>query len=162
MSEGPQVSERLEMSAFRVDTDKRALDVDMIHRVLASAYWSENIPRAVVERAIAGSLCFGGYLEGHGQVAFARMVTDGATFAYLADVFVLPEHQGKGYAKALMAEVMAHPDLQGVRRMMLATRDAHGLYAQFGFGAMAAPDRIMEIHVPDIYRRAAQVGEVVA
>jgi len=150
------------MGTFRVDTDKAALDVDLIHRVLASAYWSEGIPRAVVESAIAGSLCFGGYLDGHGQIAFARMVTDGATFAYLADVFVLPEYRGKGYAKALVREVMAHPELQGLRRVMLATRDAHGLYAQFGFAPAAAPDRLMEIHVPAIYRQSTSACEVSA
>lgn len=150
------------MGTFRVDTDKAALDVDLIHRVLASAYWSEGIPRAVVESAIAGSLCFGGYLDGHGQIAFARMVTDGATFAYLADVFVLPEYRGKGYAKALVREVMAHPELQGLRRVMLATRDAHGLYAQFGFAPVAAPDRLMEIHVPAIYRQSTSACEVSA
>ena len=156
------MSAEQDMGMLRVDTDTHSLDVDMIHRVLASAYWSENIPRAVVERAIAGSLCFGGYLDGHGQVAFARMITDGATFAYLADVFVLPDYRGRGYAKALVAEVMAHPDVQGLRRIMLATRDAHRLYARFGFVPVAAPDRLMEIHVPGIYRQPAGVSEVSA
>lgn len=156
------MSAEQDMGMLRVDTDTHSLDVDMIHRVLASAYWSENIPRAVVERAIAGSLCFGGYLDGHGQIAFARMITDGATFAYLADVFVLPDYQGRGYAKALVAEVMAHPDVQGLRRIMLATRDAHRLYARFGFVPVAAPDRLMEIHVPGIYRQPAGVSEVSA
>lgn len=156
------MSAEQDMGMLRVDTDTYSLDVDMIHRVLASAYWSENIPRAVVERAIAGSLCFGGYLDGHGQVAFARMITDGATFAYLADVFVLPDYRGRGYAKALVAEVMAHPDVQGLRRIMLATRDAHRLYARFGFVPVAASDRLMEIHVPGIYRQPAGVSEVSA
>lgn len=142
------------MSAFRIDTDKAALDVALIHRVLASSYWSEQIPRSVVERAIEGSLCFGGYLEGRGQIAFGRAVTDGATFAYLADVFVLPEYRGQGYGKRLVAQIMAHPHLQGLRRWLLATRDAHALYAQFGFAPLAAPERMMEIHIPTLYRNA--------
>lgn len=142
------------MSAFRVDTDKAALDVTLIHRVLASSYWSEQIPRRVVERAIEGSLCFGGYLEGYGQIAFGRAVTDGATFAYIADVFVLPEHRGQGYGKRLVAQIMAHPHLQSLRRLLLATRDAHALYAQFGFAPLAAPERMMEIHTPTLYKNA--------
>lgn len=139
--------------SLRIGTDKRELDVDAIHRFLATeAYWSRGIPRATVERAIAGSLCFGGYLDGR-QVAFARVVTDGATFAYLADVFVLAEHRGHGYARALVAAVMAHPELQGLRRFMLATADAHALYAKFGFAPSTRPERLMEKLDPDIYLR---------
>ena len=127
--------------------------MDMIHAFLASeAYWSRGIPRAVVERAIAGSLCFGGYL-GDRQVAFARAVTDAATFAYLADVFVLPEFRGRGFSKQLVTAVIAHPQLQGLRRFMLATSDAHGLYAQYGFAAPAKPQSLMEIVRPEIYAR---------
>lgn len=141
------------MSALQITTDKDRLDVELIHRFLATeAYWSCGIPRATVERAIAGSLCFGGYLEGR-QVAFARVVTDGATFGYLADVFVLPEHRGQGHSKALMAAVMAHPQLQGLRRFSLATGDAHGLYEAFGFAAPARPQTLMEKLDPDVYTR---------
>lgn len=142
------------MGALQVSTDKERLDIGLIHRFLATeAYWSRGIPRATVERAIAGSLCFGGYLDGR-QVAFARVVTDGATFGYLADVFVLPEHRGQGHAKALMACLMAHPQLQGLRRFSLATRDAHPLYAAFGFSPPAHPQTLMEKLEPDVYARA--------
>lgn len=148
------------MSALQVSTDKDRLDVGLIHQFLATeAYWSRGIPRTTVEQAIAGSLCFGGYVD-EGQVAFARVVTDGATFAYLADVFVLPAHRGQGYSKALVAAVMAHPSLQGLRRFMLATWDAHGLYARHGFAALARPDRLMEILRPDLYTQV--VGSAAA
>ena len=138
---------------LRIDTSREALDRDMIHAFLAEqAYWSRGIPRETVERAIEGSLCFGGYVDGR-QVAFARVVTDGATFGYLADVFVLPEHRGRGHAKTLMAAVMAHPQLQGLRRFSLATLDAHALYAAFGFTAPSRPQNLMEKLDPDIYTR---------
>ena len=140
-------------ATLRIDTSREALDRDMIHAFLAEqAYWSRGIPRETVERAIEGSLCFGGYLDGR-QVAFARVVTDGATFGYLADVFVLPEYRGHGYAKALIAAVMAHPQLQGLRRFSLATLDAHALYAGFGFTAPSRPQNLMEKLDPDIYTR---------
>lgn len=143
------------MDTLRIGTDRHDLDVGLIHRFLAEeAYWCRGIPCAVVERAIAGSLCFGGYLDGVGQVAFARVITDGATFAYLADVFVLPEHRGRGYSKQLVAAVLEHPQLQGLRRFMLATFDAHGLYTKFGFTPPARPDRLMERLDSDIYTRA--------
>ncbi len=131
---------------LRISTDKGELDVPLIHRFLSTgAYWSPGVARETVERAIAGSLCFGGYLDGAGQVAFARVITDAATFAYLADVFVLPAHRGRGHAVQLMDAVVAHPQLQGLRRFMLATLDAHGLYARYGFVAPARPERLMEI-----------------
>ena len=140
------------MSALRVSTDKAELDLPLIHRFLSTqAYWSLGIPEETVARAVAGSLCFGGHIEGIGQVAFARVVSDFATFAYLADVFVLPEHRGRGHSKQLIDEVMAHPQLQGLRRFMLATSDAHGLYAQYGFDAPARPQTLMEVSRPDIY-----------
>ena len=143
------------MGALQITTDKDRLDIELIHRFLCDeAYWSRGIPREVVERALEGSLCFGGYLDGH-QVAFARVVTDGATFGYLADVFVVPEHRGQGHARTLMAAVMAHPRLRGLRRLTLATRDAHGLYASFGFAAPLRPETLMEKFDPDIYAKAA-------
>jgi GNAT superfamily N-acetyltransferase len=143
-------------SPLRISTDKQELDVALIHRFLSSeAYWSRDIPRDTVLRAIDGSLCFGGYVDSVGQVAFARVITDGATFAYLADVFVLEDQRGKGYSKQLMQAVMAHPRLQGLRRFMLATWDAHGLYAQFGFQPAARPDRLMEKLDMDVYTRNA-------
>jgi len=141
------------MSLLQIDTAPARLDRDRIHAWLSSqSYWARDIPRAVFERALDHSLCFGAYLDGE-QIGFARLVTDRATFAYLADVFVLDEHRGRGHARQLMDAVMAHPQVQGLRRMMLVTRDAHGLYAHYGFTALAHPDRVMERHRPDVYRR---------
>jgi GNAT superfamily N-acetyltransferase len=143
------------MRNLRISTDPTTFDLALIHRYLSEeSYWARGIPRATVDRAIANSLCFAGFL-GDRQVAFARMVTDRATFAYLADVFVLPEFRGAGYGKQIVAAVLAHPELQGLRRVMLATRDAHGLYAGFGFGAPTMPETLMEKRDPDIYLRAA-------
>jgi GNAT superfamily N-acetyltransferase len=138
------------MTAYEISTDPARLDVDAIHAFLAQSYWSPGIPRATVARAIANSLCFGVFSQGQ-QVGFARVITDKTTFAYLCDVYVLEAHRGHGVSKLLMSHVMKHPDLQGLRRMMLATRDAHGLYSQYGFTALGAPDRIMEVLKPDIY-----------
>lgn len=141
------------MSPLRVSTDHSELDVALVHRYLAQhSSWARDIPLAVVQRSIANSLCFGGFLQG-GQVAFARVVSDYATVAYLGDVFVLPEHQGKGYGKAMMDAVMAHPDLQGLRRFSLATSDAHGLYARYGFTPPLAPQSLMERYCPGLYTR---------
>jgi GNAT superfamily N-acetyltransferase len=127
-----------------ITTDPARLDLDVIHGFLSGSYWAEGIPREVVERAVRHSLCFGAY-QGERQVGFARVVTDRATFAYVSDVFVLPPARGRSIAKRLMAAIMAHPDLQGLRRWTLATRDAHGLYRQFGFGEPRYPERQMEI-----------------
>ena len=150
------------MGVWQLSTDKARLDVGLIHRFLSTeAYWSRGMPRATLERAIAGSLCFGAYLDER-QVAFARVVTDGATFAYLADVFVLPAHRGQGLGRQLIAEVMAHPELQGLRRFMLATADAHRLYAKFGFASPARPERLMEILDFDLYTRAGGDAEASA
>ena len=135
-----------------VDDDPARLDMDVIHGFLANTYWSQGIPREVVERAVRNSLCFGLY-DGDRQVGFARVVTDRATFAYLADVFVLESHRGRGLSKLLVAEILGHPSLQGLRRWILATRDAHSLYGQFGFKSLKAPERFMELHDPDVYQR---------
>ena len=136
---------------LHVSTDKSALDIALIHRFLAEqSTWARGIPRALVERAIANSLCFGGFLDSR-QVAFARVVTDFATFANLVDVFVLPEHRGRGYSKQLVQQVLAHPDLQGLRRFTLTTSNAHGLYAQFGFESPARPQSHMERYFPGLY-----------
>lgn len=138
------------MQSYELTSDASRFDVGAIHAFLSTSYWSPGIPRSVVERAIANSLCFG-ILSAGKQVGFARVVTDRATFAYLADVYVLEEHRGRGLARRLMEAVVGHPDLQGLRRMLLATRDAHALYAKFGFKPLAAPERIMEVHRPDAY-----------
>jgi len=138
---------------YELSDDQGRLDVDAIHRFLSGAYWSAGIPRETVARALANSLAFALYHRG-ATVGFARFVTDRATFAYLADVFVLPEHRGHGLATWLVGTALTHPDLAGLRRVMLATRDQHALYARFGFAPLARPERFMEIHDPDVYQRA--------
>jgi GNAT superfamily N-acetyltransferase len=140
-----------------VSTDPARLDLDVIHGFLAGSYWAAGIPREVVERAVRHSLCFGAYAEDR-QVGFARVISDRATFAYVSDVFVLPSHRGRGVGKRLMAAIVGHPDLQGLRRWVLFTRDAHGLYRQFGFGEARHPDRLMEILAPPY--AAARPAEV--
>ena len=141
------------MNTYDISTDPSRLQLDAIHAYLTRSYWSPGIPKDVVARGIANSLCFGIHL-GESQVGFARVVTDKASFAYLADVYVLEEHRGQGLSKRLVGEILAHPDLQGLRRVLLATADAHGLYAQFGFQALAAPDRMMEIRNPPAWLQA--------
>lgn len=138
---------------FLVTTDPARLNIDFIHGYLTRSYWSEGISREVVERGIANSLCFGVY-EGDKQVGFARVVTDYATFAYLADVFIIESHRGKGLSKFLMECIVNDSRLQGLRRWVLGTRDAHGLYSQYGFKPLAKPDRFMEIHNPDVYKNS--------
>ena len=135
------------MNTYDISTDPSRLQLDAIHAYLTRSYWSPGVPRDVVARAIANSMCFGIYL-GDTQVGFARVVTDKASFAYLADVYVLEEHRRQGLSKRLVETIQAHPDLQGLRRFLLATRDAHGLYAQFGFKPLAVPERMMERRIP--------------
>jgi len=135
---------------FRVSTNRKQFDVDAIHGFLCNSYWAQGIPRATVEKSIRGSLCFGMFYKNQ-QIGFARVITDCATFAYLADVFVLPGHCGKGLGKWMMECIMAHPELQGLRRWLLTTRDAHGLYEKSGFKLLAHPERFMEICRPAIY-----------
>jgi GNAT superfamily N-acetyltransferase len=128
------------------------IDVERTHQFLSEvAYWSLGVPRDVVSRAIQGSIVFGVYNGGE-QVGMARVVSDKATFAWLCDVWILPDERGHGLGKWLMECVKAHPELQGLRRWMLATRDAHGLYAQFGY-VPVDPERFMEIRDPDVYKR---------
>ena len=136
---------------FTITTDPARVDLDAVHAYLERSYWAEGIPKETVAKAIAGSLCFS-LFDGPDQIGFARVVTDRATFAYLCDVYVLESHQGQGLGRRLMEEVMAHPDLAGLRRLMLVTRDAHALYAPFGFVAPAHPERYMEIARPEIYK----------
>lgn len=140
------------LGEYAISTDRRLLDVALIHDFLSRSYWSPGVPRAVVERGIANSLCFGLY-HGKQQVGFARVITDRATFAYLADVFIVEAHRAKGLGKWLVGAILKHEDLQGLRRFMLATRDAHSLYQGFGFAAVAEPARLMEIHDPNAYGR---------
>ena len=141
------------MPPLTISTDKTELDVPAIHHFLSTqSTWAIGIPLATVQRAIDHSLCFGGHIDGR-QIAFARVVTDYATFAYLVDVYVLDDYRGRGYGRQLMDAVMAHPDLQGLRRFMLATSTAHGLYARYGFTAPLRPASLMEKYVADIYLR---------
>lgn len=139
---------------IEISSDRSRVDLDLVHGWLTQSYWSPGIPRSTLARAIEHSICFGAY-EGGRQVGFARVITDRATFGYLADVFVLEPWRGRGLSRRLVEAVKAHPELQGLRRFMLATRDAHGLYRKFGFGAPASPGSLMEILDPDVYRRTA-------
>jgi GNAT superfamily N-acetyltransferase len=139
------------MPSLHISTDRADLDVALIHRFLSEqSSWAVGIPRAVLDRALDNSLCFGGFVDRR-QVAFARVITDYATFANLVDVFVLPEYRGLGYSKLLMKAVIAHPSLKGLRRFTLATGDAHALYAQFGFTPPQRPESLMERYFPNIY-----------
>lgn len=135
---------------YSISSDPGKLDLSVVHGFLSTSYWSRGLPLDVLRRAIAGSLCFGLY-HGDAQVGFARVITDKATFAYLCDVFVLEAYRGKGLGRWLMEAIVSHPDLQGLRRFVLVTRDAHGLYEQFGFRPLARPEGYMEWHRADIY-----------
>ena len=139
----------LEESIFITD-DKSILQIEVIHRFLANSYWSKNIPVETVIQSIENSICFGVYVESK-QVGFARVISDKATFAYLADVFILEAYRGNGLSKMLMKHIMNHASLQGLRRWLLATRDVHGLYAQYGFQPLEIPERWMEKQKKDVY-----------
>jgi GNAT superfamily N-acetyltransferase len=146
------------LNTLRISCDKSALDVALIHRFLSGhSGWAKGISLPTVQKSLEHSLCFGGFL-GTAQVAFARVITDYATFANLVDVFVLPEHRGKGYSKLIMQAVIAHPQLQELRRFTLATADAHGLYARFGFTPLQKPLSHMERYRPDIYAFNTKAG----
>ena len=138
---------------FTVSTDPARLDVDAIQAYLTTSYWAEGISREVVARSLPHSLCFGLY-EGERQIGLARVITDRATYAYLCDVYVLPERRGLGLGAWLMECVMEHPDLQGLRRFSLVTRDAHELYRRFGFTEIEHPERHMAIARPGLYKQA--------
>jgi GNAT superfamily N-acetyltransferase len=136
---------------YALSDDPARVDVAAVHAYLTRSYWAEGIPLDLVRRAVAGSLCVGVYHPTAGQVGFTRVVTDRATFAYLRDVYVLDAHRGHGLGKWMVEAVTTHPDLQGLRRWMLVTKDAHSLYARFGFVPPAFPDRHMEIARPGLY-----------
>jgi len=139
---------------FEISDDPARIDLDVVHGFLGTSYWAAGIPRETVERALANSLNFGLY-KSEAQIGLARFVTDRATFAYLADVFVLPPHRGQGLATWLVGTALTHPALTGLRRMLLATRDQHKLYARLGFAPLARPERLMEINRPDVYQSGA-------
>lgn len=132
---------------YEVSTDKNRFNIDLIHDLLLRSYWAEGRPRDVVERSIRHSLCFGVF-DGDRQVAFARVITDRAVFGYLADVFVVPEYRGKGISKGLMAAILEHPDVRELKLLLLRTRDAHGLYAQFGFAPVPSAEEMMARYGP--------------
>jgi len=139
---------------FEISDDPARIDLDVVHGFLDTSYWAAGIPRATVERALANSLNFGLYENG-AQIGLARFITDRATFAWLADVFVLPPHRGQGLATWLVGTALTHPAFTGMRRMLLATRDQHKLYARLGFVPLARPERLMEINRPDVYQSGA-------
>lgn len=140
-----------QQGSFLISTDTAKIDVSFVHRFLSeTSYWAKNIPFEVVQTSIQNSLCFGVY-DGAASIGFARVITDKATFGYLADVFILEFYRGQGLSKWLMETILEHPELQGFRRWILATADAHGLYEQYGFTALAKPDRWMEKHNPEVY-----------
>jgi N-acetylglutamate synthase-like GNAT family acetyltransferase len=141
-----------ERGAYTLSTERSRLDVDVIHGFLSNSYWAQDIPRALVERSLEHSLPFGVY-HGTRQVGFARVISDYATFAYIGDVFIIEEYRGKGLSKWLIEMVVGHPELQGLRRWMLLTRDAHGLYQKVGFEPSRSPERLMERYFPDVYQR---------
>jgi GNAT superfamily N-acetyltransferase len=140
---------------FTVTCDQAKMDLAVVADFLASSYWAKGIPRATVEKSLANSLCFV-LLDGSRQIGFARIISDRATIAYVGDVFVLPEYRGRGLSKWLMECIISHPELQGLRRWILATRDAHGLYEKFGFTPLKKPELFMERHNPNAYGAAAE------
>ena len=137
---------------YEISTDPARVDAGLVHEFLTNSYWAKGIPLATVRRSIENSIPFGVYY-GQQLVGFARIISDLATFAYLADVFILPSHRGRGFSRWLMECIVGHPDLQGLRRWMLGTQDAHGLYAKYGFTAVQSPEIWMEIHRPDVYAK---------
>ncbi len=141
-----------ELPPYRISDDPESVDVGLVHEFLAQSYWALGIPRDTVARAILHSIPFSVFL-GDRQVGFARVVSDGATFAYLADVFVVDGHRGRGLGTWLLKTVLVHPELQGLRRWLLVTRDAHGLYRKLGFTDVADPSTLLTLHDPDVYTR---------
>lgn len=139
------------VQGYKISTDKTDLDFEVIYGFISKSYWASGIPRQTLETAISNSFCFGVYDSHDYQIGFARLITDKATFAYLADVFIVESHRGKGLSKWLVESIVSHPELQGLRRMVLATRDAHGLYAQYGFQPIKNPEMFMQIWNPNVY-----------
>ena len=142
------------VEGYRISEDLSDMDFAALYQYLSSSYWAEGIPYETLVRALRNSLCFGVFTDAGGQVGFARMITDKATFAYLADVYILEEHRGRGLSKWLMEKIMSHSELQGLRRMALATKDAHGLYEKYGFKALASPNIFMELWNQNVYKNA--------
>lgn len=139
-------------NTYRINDHFQETDLQFVHAELSQSYWAKNIPFEIVKKGAEHSICFNVF-SGKKQIAFARVISDTSSFAYLCDVIVVESHRGKGIGKALMNFIMKHPDLQGLRRFTLGTKDAHGLYAQFGFASLKYPERQMEINVRDIYEK---------
>ena len=142
----------MKREGFAITTETSFFNIEFIHAFLSKSYWAEHIPIETVQKSIDNSISFGVFHLGR-QIGFARVITDKATFGYLADVFIDEAYRGQGLSKWLMEEIMTHPDLQGLRRLMLATRDAHGLYTRFGFSPLSNAESWMQIHKPDIYKK---------
>lgn len=140
------------IAGYKISNAPEDMDITAIHAFISNSYWAKDIPFETLKRGIENSLCIGAFTNARAQVGFARVVTDSATFAYLCDVYVLEEHRGKGLSKWLMDTLVSHPDLQGLRRINLATADTHKLYEKYGFRAPAKPENMMEIWNPDIYK----------
>lgn len=139
-------------SPIRVTSQLKEMDFQTIYDFITNSYWAEGIPQETLIKGLQNSLCFAALTEENKTVGFARVITDKATFGYLADVFVLPRYRGQGISRQLMDAVMAHSDLQGLRRFMLATKDAHGLYSKYGFSPVADASMLMQNWQPDIYK----------
>ena len=142
----------MQREGFAITTETSFFNIEFVHAFLSKSYWAEHIPIETVQKSIDNSISFGVFHLGR-QIGFARVITDKATFGYLADVFIDEAYRGLGLSKWLMEEIMTHPDLQGLRRLMLATRDAHGLYTRFGFSPLTNAEKWMQIHKPDIYKK---------
>ncbi|BED89462.1 N-acetyltransferase [Pseudoalteromonas sp. MM1] len=138
---------------YTISTDKNKLNFNVIYNFIANSYWAKGIPKSVMQKAIDNSMCFGVYSAQNEQIGFARVVTDNATFAYLADVFIIPDLQGNGLSKLLVKTIVEHPELQGLRRFLLATADAHGLYTQYGFKPIDNPALLMQINPENVYSK---------
>lgn len=139
------------MNEYRISENLDEMDFQVIHQFIKNSYWAKNIPSAVLKKALSNSMCFAVLTEQNQLVGFARLITDQATFAYLADVFVLESHRGQGLSTGLMQAIVDHPQLKGLRRALLATSDAHGLYEKFGFKPLSQPGLFMERWDPDVY-----------
>ncbi|WP_260260312.1 GNAT family N-acetyltransferase [Vibrio intestinalis] len=139
------------MTHYSISDDADRIDFDTVHQFLSNSYWAKGIPAQTLRRGLSHSLCFGVYENHTNQVGFARVISDFATYAYILDVFILEPHRGQGVGKDLIATILKHPDLQGIRRISLGTKDAHGLYAQYGFKPIDSPENVMQIWQPDLY-----------
>lgn len=140
------------MTQYYVSDDRSKIDFDVVHHFLSNSYWSAGIPAETLRRGLKHSLCFGVYDQQDNQAGFARVISDYATYAYILDVFVLEQHRGQGLGKKLIDTILKYPDLQGLRRVSLGTKDAHGLYAQYGFTPIDNPENVMHIWQPELYQ----------